>query len=97
MKKQTNEENEKPILDLYFCSVQAVKYLRLQTGETVIAEAEHEVTASYAVSIEDAAKKAFKKAKKKWSLKDGWSHSVYAAQFDLSGKFFKESDVNFVE
>jgi|GEM_PF-4722931 len=93
-----NIENEKPIiLDLYFSSIQAVKYIQLETGETVITEAEHEVTASYAVSIEDAIKKAFKKAKKKWSPKDGWSHSVFSAQFDLSGELIKKDRVQIIE
>lgn len=91
------EESGKPVLNLYFLSIQAIQRVERESGEIIITEAEHEISASYAVSIEDACRKGLRKAKKRWSPKDGWSHSIRAAEFDLSGKLIKESDVRFVE
>lgn len=90
-------DETKPVLDLYFMSIQGIKRERRESGEIAIVNSEHRITACYAVSIEKAGRVGFRRARKEWPPKDGWSHSVATAQFDLSGKFIDESSVRLVK
>lgn len=87
----------KSVIDLFFMSIQGVKRERRESGEIEIVNSEHQITACYATTIENASKIGFRRARKQWPSKDGWSHSVAAAQFDLSGKFIDESRVRLVD
>jgi hypothetical protein len=89
-------EKSERLLELFFLSIQGVQRQGRTMEEAAIVDVEHQLSACYATSMESASKVGFKKARKLWPSKSGWTHSVCVAQFDLSGKLIDVNKVRLV-